>query len=122
MDKFIVLNKMMIYKVIKWPWWRMILYIFYPFEIALILKESDASDEMIVAGILYDVLEDKDVSEDELPANSEIILQNWLWMPLRCLRIVITPRGRNGRPYVDLSEECALGGAASLLCRQVGQQ
>jgi len=41
-------------------------YIVHPFEVALILQENNASEELIAAGILHDVLEDSDITEEEL--------------------------------------------------------
>jgi (p)ppGpp synthase/HD superfamily hydrolase len=36
-------------------------YIVHPFEVALILQENGADEDMIAAGLLHDVLEDGDL-------------------------------------------------------------
>lgn len=41
-------------------------YIVHPFEVAMILKESEADTETITAGILHDVLEDTDATLEEI--------------------------------------------------------
>ncbi len=41
-------------------------YIVHPFEVAMILKENGASEDMIIAGLLHDTLEDTDITEDDI--------------------------------------------------------
>jgi len=41
-------------------------YIVHPFEVALILQENDACEEVIVAGILHDTLEDTELKEEDI--------------------------------------------------------
>lgn len=43
-------------------------YIVHPFEVALILQENGASEEVIVAGILHDTLEDTDLEKEDIKA------------------------------------------------------
>lgn len=43
-------------------------YIVHPFEVALILQENGASQEVIVAGILHDTLEDTDLTKEDIRA------------------------------------------------------
>lgn len=41
-------------------------YIVHPFEVALILQENGASEEIIAAGILHDTLEDTELTKEEI--------------------------------------------------------
>ncbi|MCT4566012.1 MAG: HD domain-containing protein [Maledivibacter sp.] len=41
-------------------------YIVHPFEVALILQENSASEEVIAAGILHDTLEDTELTKEEI--------------------------------------------------------
>lgn len=41
-------------------------YIVHPFEVALILQENGAEDEVIAAGILHDTLEDTDLTKEDI--------------------------------------------------------
>lgn len=41
-------------------------YIVHPFEVALILQENKASEEVIAAGILHDTLEDTELKEENI--------------------------------------------------------
>lgn len=41
-------------------------YIVHPFEVALVLQENRASEEVIVAGILHDTLEDTELTSEKI--------------------------------------------------------
>ena len=41
-------------------------YIVHPFEVALILQENRASEEVIAAGILHDTLEDTELTKEDI--------------------------------------------------------
>ena len=41
-------------------------YIVHPVEVAMILKESSLAEEIVAAGILHDILEDTNVSPEEI--------------------------------------------------------
>jgi (p)ppGpp synthase/HD superfamily hydrolase len=41
-------------------------YIVYPFEVAMILKDNAFEDRVVAAGLLHDLLEDTDISREDL--------------------------------------------------------
>ncbi len=41
-------------------------YIIHPFEVAMILKENNGDEKMIIAGLLHDTLEDTSLGEDDI--------------------------------------------------------
>jgi len=70
-------------------------YIVHPFEVALILKENNADNDVIIAGILHDVLEDTDVEEEEIRSKFGDEILNLVLGASEVLK------GRKNRPWKD---------------------